>query len=47
MFNLVPDRMKKLFPVRGYFARARIFGFIVLFIALVYLVYFIIDLLEM
>lgn len=38
--------MKKLFPVRSYFVRARIFGFIVLFIALVYLVYFILELLE-
>lgn len=39
--------MKKLFPLRGYFIRARVFGFIVLFIGLVYLVYFILDLLEL
>jgi hypothetical protein len=38
--------MKKLFPVRSYFIRARVFGFIVIFIALVYLVYMILDLLE-
>lgn len=39
--------MKKLFPLRSYFIRARVFGFIVLFIGLVYLVYFILDLLEL
>lgn len=38
--------MKKLFPLRGYFARARVFGFIVLFIGLVYLVYFLLELFE-
>lgn len=38
--------MKKLFPIRSYFIRARVFGFIVVFIALVYLVYMILDLLE-
>lgn len=38
--------MKKLFPIRSYFVRAKVFGFIVLFIVLFYLVYFILDLLE-
>jgi hypothetical protein len=38
--------MKKFFPIRSYFIRARIFGFIVVFIALVYFVYLILDLLE-
>ncbi len=38
--------MKKLFPIRSYFVRARVFGFIVVFIVLVYLVYRILDLLE-
>jgi hypothetical protein len=38
--------MKKLFPIRSYFIRARVFGFIVVFIALVYVVYLILDLLE-
>jgi hypothetical protein len=37
--------MKKLFPIRSYFVRAKVFGFIVVFIALVYLAYFILDLL--
>lgn len=36
--------MKKLFPIRTYFVRARVFGFILLFIALFYLVYFIMGL---
>ena len=46
-FNLLPViTMKKLFPIRSYFVRAKVFGFIVIFIALVYLVYFILDLLE-
>lgn len=36
--------MKKLFPIRSYFARARVFGFIVIFIALFCLVYFVLDL---
>lgn len=39
--------MKKLFPIRSYFVRARVFGFIVIFIALVYLVYFILDFLQL
>lgn len=38
--------MKKLFPIRSYFIRARVFGFIVVFIALVYVVYLILDFLE-
>ncbi len=38
--------MKKLFPLRSYFVRARVFGFIVVFIVLVYLVYRILDILE-
>lgn len=38
--------MKKLFPIRSYFVRARVFGFIVVFIVLVYLVYRILDILE-
>ncbi len=38
--------MKKLFPLRGYFVRARVFGFIVVFIVLVYLVYRLLDILE-
>ena len=38
--------MKKLFPIRSYFVRARVFGFIVVFIVLVYLVYRVLDLLE-
>jgi len=35
--------MKKLFPIRTYFVRAKVFGFIVIFIVLVYLVYLILD----
>jgi len=35
--------MKKLFPVRSYFVRARIFGFAILFIFLVYVVYQLLD----
>lgn len=38
--------MKKLFPIRSYFVRARVFGFIVVFIVLVYLVYRILDVFE-
>ena len=38
--------MKKLFPIRSYFIRARVFGFIVVFIALVYVVYLILGLLD-
>jgi len=38
--------MKKLFPVRTYFARARVFGFILIFIALFYLVYAIMEFLQ-
>ncbi len=38
--------MKKLFPIRSYFVRARVFGFIVVFIVLVYLVYRILDIFE-
>ena len=38
--------MKKIFPIRSYFIRARVFGFIVIFIGLVYLVYLILDLLD-
>jgi hypothetical protein len=37
--------MKKLFPLRSYFIRARIFGFLVVFIALVYVVHLLLDLL--
>lgn len=39
--------MKKLFPLRAYFVRAKIFGFIAIFAVLVYLVYRILDLLEL
>lgn len=35
--------MKKTFPIRAYFIRARVFGFIVLFIMLFCLVYFILG----
>lgn len=35
--------MKKLFPIRASFVRARVFGFIVLFTFLVYLVYLLLD----
>jgi hypothetical protein len=38
--------MKKLFPVRTYFVRAKIFGFIVVFIIVFSLIYFIMDLLQ-
>ena len=38
--------MKKLFPIRTYFVRARVFGFIVIFIVLVYLVYLVLDVLN-
>lgn len=38
--------MKKLFPLRTYFVRAKIFGFIVVFVVLVYLVYWLLDLLQ-
>lgn len=38
--------MKKLFPLRSYFVRAKIFGFIVVFAILVCLVYWVLDLLE-
>lgn len=37
--------MKKLFPLRSYFVRAKVFGFIVIFAVLVYLVYWVLDLL--
>jgi hypothetical protein len=38
--------MKKPLPIRSYFARARVFGFIMIFIALVYLVYLFLDILD-
>lgn len=38
--------MKRLFPIRTYYIRARVFGFIVIFIALVYLVYSVLDILD-
>ena len=38
--------MKKLFPVRTYFIRARVFGFILIFILIFSLVYFVLDLLQ-
>lgn len=39
--------MKKPFPLRSSFARARVFGFIILFIFLVYVVYLILAFLGM
>ena len=38
--------MKKLLPIRSYFVRARVFGFIMTAIALVYLVYLLLDILD-
>lgn len=38
--------MKKLFPIRMYFVRARVFGYILLFLAVFYLIYFLIDVLR-
>jgi len=38
--------MKKLFPLRGYFVRARIFGIIVILILVFYLVYLLLEMLE-
>jgi len=35
-----------MFPIRAYFVRAKVFGFIIIFVALFYLVYFILDLLK-
>lgn len=37
--------MKKLFPLKSYFVRAKIFGFLIVFFLLVYLVYAVLDLL--
>lgn len=39
--------MKKLFPLRSSFARARVFGFIILFTFLVYVGYLILEFLGM
>jgi hypothetical protein len=38
--------MKKLMPLKSYFVRAKVFGFIVIAIVLVYLVYLIQDVLS-
>jgi len=35
--------MKKLFPLRSYFIRAKVFGFLVIFVVLVYLIYLVLD----
>lgn len=38
--------MKKLFPIRTYFVRAKVFGFILIFIAVFYLVYLILEMFQ-
>ena len=38
--------MKKPLPIRSYFVRAKVFGFIMIFIALIYLVYLLLDILD-
>ena len=38
--------MKKLLPIRSYFVRARVFGLIMVFIALVYLVFLVLEVLD-
>ena len=38
--------MKKLFPIRTYFVRAKVFGFILIFIAAFYLVYLIFEMFQ-
>ena len=38
--------MKKLFPVRAYFIRARVFGFILIFVAIFYVAYALITLVQ-
>jgi hypothetical protein len=38
--------MKRMFPVRGYFVRAKIFGFIMLFLTIFNIIYFLLQFLR-